>query len=581
MPHRPPRARGRAAAAFAVLAVAFSLAGCGWLFSTPVLRVTPDVLSLEQQPASSPSQLTIANAGSAESRLSYAIRSTDPRVTARPGAGVLGGGTSIDVDVVIDDALLAVGDRIDGTLTVTSNGGRASVAFAFVKTIGGLGSCGTFPLEAGHGRTAAPRPASPASRQASGTNGSFPGAVPDQVLIGYARPLGLQEMDVAAAERFRSRMAEGVRSAYGLRSIAPIASGAELVYTADPDAVIARLRADPRVRYAERNAYVALQRVPNDPLFAQDQWNLSRFGLEDAWDIETGDDGRVVIAIIDSGVQLAHPDLAAKMLPGCDFNGRDNDPNPGPIVTGDTAHGTHVAGIAAAVGDNREGVAGVAFGSGVRILPVKIFDDTGTHATVDQLAKAIRWSAGLHVAGVADNPNPADIVNLSLGVPGRFQTLDDATTAAWEAGALVVAAAGNHTGGQASGVMSPANGPDVIAVGSVDDDKSLSYFSNTGPEVDIVAPGGLGPSSCGYVVSTVPFDDYGCEAGTSMAAPFVSGEAALLKSQDPERDNEDLRERILSTTEPGSGTAEQFGRGVACVDRALGALTRCGIAGSP
>lgn len=575
MPERFPRVRGSAASAIGILALAFSLAGCGWLFGTPVLRVTPDVLSLEQRPAAGASQLTISNAGTSQSQLSFSIRSNDSRVTARPGSGVLTGGGSVDVEVVIDDASLEVGERIDGTLTVTSNGGSATVPFAYLKTVGGLGSCGTFPLAAGASRS----PAEPMPPRAFSVAPRVIGPVPGEVLVGYARPIGLQ--DTAAEERFRSRMAEGVRSSYGLRSIAPVASGAELVYTADPDGTIARLRADPRVRYAERNAYVELQLVPNDPLFVREQWNMSRFGLQEAWDIETGDSGSVIIAIIDSGVQLHHPDLVAKMLPGCDFNGRDNDPNPGSVVTGDTAHGTHVAGIAAAVGNNREGVAGVAFGARVRILPVKIFDDTGTHATVEQLAQAIRWSVGLHVAGVADNPNPADIVNLSLGVPGRFQTLDDATSAAWAAGALVVAAAGNHTGGQASSVMSPANGPDVLAVGSVDDDKNLSYFSNTGAEIDVVAPGGLGPSYCGYVVSTIPFDDYGCEAGTSMAAPFVSGQAALLKSQVPSRSNRDLSDLILSTTEPGNGTAEQFGRGIACVDRALGALTRCGLAIAP
>lgn len=597
MPERNACVRGGAVAAtrLLVFALVLGLSGCGWLLGIPVLDVSPTTLDLDSQSAYDGATLTISNIGAPQSTLSFRIVASDPRLRPTPATGALSGGDSLDIGLDVAAETLDIGDALEGNLTVFSNGGQETVRLVFVRTVGGLGSCGTFPMP----RTST-APSGNLRQGAAAAPAPERGYVPGQVLVGYVDPLDLPgprpppdpdreggaalgrgDASVANASAFRARVAEGVRTSYGLRSIAPTGPGAELVYAADPDAVIERLRSDPRVRYAERNAYVALQKLPNDPLLESNQWNLVDFGLPKAWDLETGDGADVTIAIIDSGVQLDHPDLARKMLPGCDFNGNDNDPNPGPVVTGDTAHGTHVAGIAAASGEDLAGVAGVAYGAGVHILPVKIFDDTGTRATVDQLARAIRWSVGIPVAGVAPNPNPADIVNMSLGVPGRFQTLDDATEAAWQRGALLVAAAGNHVAGSGAGVLSPANGPRVLAVGSVDADREPSYFSNTGPELDLMAPGGSGPSSCFYVLSTIPFDDYGCEAGTSMAAPFVSGEAALLLSQLPSRSNQELRDRILAATLPIAGTPSEVGSGLACVDLALGAASRCGAATGP
>jgi serine protease len=366
----------------------------------------------------------------------------------------------------------------------------------------------------------------------------------------------------------------------------------------DVDALVARLAADPLVAAVQRNYYVELQwngGLPADPLYGA-QWSLAEFGVPEAWAALTAPAQRhVVLAVLDSGVDSHHPDLAAKVLPGYDFFRNSPITDPPPVMPGtgsfgNVAHGTHVAGIAAALGDD-VGVIGVAFAPEVQLLPVKLFDDCGERGRVDTLVKAIRWATGLPVAGAPLNENPANIINLSLGVPGRHAVLDDTTAEAWAAGVLLVAASGNNSGG----VLSPANGPDVLAVGSVDQDRSRSAFSNYGPGLDLMAPGGFGTpggeaelacaaSGSASVISTVPqLPDappelgYACFAGTSMAAPFVSGVAALLFAQDATRTAADVRELLRSTTLfEAHMNGYEYGAGIVCADAALGAATQCG-----
>src|SRR5690606_11766497 len=141
------------------------------------------------------------------------------------------------------------------------------------------------------------------------------------------------------------------------------------------EVAIKRLLDDPRVLYAQRNYYLELQGVPNDPYLADLQWNLTHFGLPEAWEVYDAvpTPGDVVLAVLDSGVFASHPDLAPKLLPGWDFHGRDSNTEPGvPDDHNDAAHGTHVAGIAAAVGGDGIGVAGVAFGPEFKVVPVKV-----------------------------------------------------------------------------------------------------------------------------------------------------------------------------------------------------------------
>lgn len=469
-----------------------------------------------------------------------------------------------------------------------------------------------------------PKAAQPAPKggQVGGEAGAY---VPGRLLVAYrdadAQPptLGPTAEPTAQLRDPRAALeaaARSVRRSYGLQRLGAL--GGDRLEDAGADALeeivrvprgvsvpalAAQLRRDPRVRYAEPDYYLYPLRLPapsnnaptdtpadqptNDPLLFE-QWHLRDFGVHQAWRLETGRP-HVVLAVLDSGVDLTHEDLRGRTLPGCDVYNQDNDPSPGtPSQLGaDQRHGTHVAGIAVASGNNGKGVAGVAY-TGVRLLPVKVFDDSGGDSrgtATSVVTRAIRWSAGLSVEGMNRNPYPANIINLSLGGKGYVESLNDAVQDARDAGTLVVAASGNeHLTGE---ILTPANAPGALAVGSVDatyERSSFSNYSTTGRTVDLMAPGGIGDSSCGAVFSTLSpaFEGatesaYGCERGTSMAAPFVAGVAALIWSQNPELSADEVEARLLGSTHyaPFMNRAE-YGAGVICADRALGAATLCG-----
>ena len=406
--------------------------------------------------------------------------------------------------------------------------------------------------------------------------------VPGQLLVRYQEPSGLQPQDHLS-------IAAAVQASFQLTLLQDGGGyGPDLVQVPpgqDVRALAAMLSADPRVKYAEPNYFLYTLAIPptNDPLILQ-QWNMLDFGLPQAWSRETGSES-VTIAIIDTGVDTRHEDLRGRFVPGCNFVDKNDDPNP-PRPTGGAAHGTHVAGIAAAIGNNGRGVAGVAW-SGTRILPIKVLtfdvDDRGQErqrgGDALVIANAIRWAAGLPVGGVNRNPHPARIINLSLGAPVISPALNEAVAAARRVGTIVVAAAGNSS--LRNAIYAPANSPDAVAVGSVDSHRQRSGFSNyntAGRTVDLMAPGGAGPAICSTVLSTLPNNQYGCMQGTSMAAPFVAGVAALIWSREPGLPADQVIERLRNTThfDPVTMNHAEYGRGVVCADRALGAATTCG-----
>ena len=420
---------------------------------------------------------------------------------------------------------------------------------------------------------------------------------PSELLVKY-HDLTLDPLSAQAAGKgeatARLELQRDVQQRYGLRLLRAGTAGQADLFAVNSDVLAAarELSRDPRVQYAEPNYYLYTQDLPNDSR-VNEQWALAAAGLPVAWSRQTGTGGEVVVAVIDSGFALNHPDLRARFLPGYDFCASDKcattdaDPGYGQVAN---VHGTHVAGILGAAANNGQGIAGAAYGSSVRLLPVKIFGDNGRGTTADVFIRSIRWAAGLGVEGVPNNPHPADIINMSLGGYFQSRAVQDAVNEARAAGALLVAATGNDGLAQ---VRTPAAAEGVIGVGSVNASFERSCFSNYGAggangsgKTDIVAPGGEGPAganplnqpkpSCAPniqgVLSTYPQADYGLQAGTSMATPLVSAVAALILSEEPGLTVAQLEQRLLAASyfDSATMTPDEYGAGVLRAELALG-----------
>lgn len=241
-------------------------------------------------------------------------------------------------------------------------------------------------------------------------------------------------------------------------------------------------------------------------------WNITAFDLPGTWSRTKGEG--VKIAVLDTGCDLDHPDLKSNILGGINFINPSKDP------WDDNSHGTHVAGIIAAE-NNEIGMVGVAPHS--KIIPVKVLDRNGNGNLVD-VSKGIRWSVDVA---------KADFICMSLGSPNPVQEVRKAIQYAQSKGVVCFVAAGNS--GLTKRVFYPADYPETIAVGSIDENMTRSSFSNTGENLDFMAPGNR-------IFSTVPDDWYAVLSGTSMATPFVCGVAALLLSRAREK-GEDSRFR--------------------------------------
>ncbi|GIW12168.1 MAG: hypothetical protein KatS3mg061_3225 [Dehalococcoidia bacterium] len=291
---------------------------------------------------------------------------------------------------------------------------------------------------------------------------------------------------------------------------------------------------------------------PNDPAFqAGQQYGLSRIRAPEGWGYSTGSES-IIIAIVDTGVDLSHPDLASKILPGYDFVNADLTPQD------DHGHGTHVAGIAAAITNNGLGIAGVSWGA--RVLPVKVLDARGSGYTSD-VAAGIVWAAD----------RGARVINLSLGGPAST-TLQEAVNYAVGKGALVVAAAGNSGN---STPNYPGAYPAAISVAATDSTNRRASFSNFGPFVDLAAPGVS-------IYSTVPTGScdlchpsgYRALSGTSMATPMVAGVLAILAGLAPEASPAGLRAAVeQSALDLGpAGRDDEYGFGLVQLDAAIRTL---------
>jgi len=250
------------------------------------------------------------------------------------------------------------------------------------------------------------------------------------------------------------------------------------------------------VRSVETDGIVQVLDIPNDQYFSK-QWGLTQVQAPEAWDVTHGSPG-ISIAILDSGIDMDHPDLAAKIVSDVNFS-------ESPTSNDINGHGTHVAGIAAAITDNDNGVAGL--GGDCSLMNVKVVSNNGV-GYYSWIAEGIIWAAD----------NGADVINLSVGGQSPSEMLEDAVDYAWSKGVVVVAGAGNNGW---SAPFWPAYYDNCIAVGATNADDSLTSFSQHGSWVDVAAPGS-------GIYSTVPNDQYDYKQGTSMASPHVAGLSGLL-----------------------------------------------------
>lgn len=288
------------------------------------------------------------------------------------------------------------------------------------------------------------------------------------------------------------------------------------------EAVIEALRRSLEVDFVEPNFIYRVRYLPHDPAVAQ-QWAWDKIQAHEAWDVTQGS-ASVVVAVVDTGIQLSHPDLDAKLVAGYDYVGNDAVPDDG------HGHGTHVAGTIAAETGN--GVGGAGLCPACRLMPVRVLDDTGA-GTVSQIASGITFAVD-HGAGV---------INLSVGSNSAdSRTLRRAVDYAWKRGAFLACAAGNDG---TSNRSYPAAYRGCFAVASTTRGDERSASSNYGRWVQAAAPGEA-------IYSTSLGGEYSYRSGTSMAAPHVAGLAGLLAAQG--RTNVQIRDRICAAADKVSGT---------------------------
>ncbi len=343
----------------------------------------------------------------------------------------------------------------------------------------------------------------------------------------------------------------------------------------------ALLQEDAAVQFADPVLRKFARTIPNDPMYGE-QWALSDAlsGIDapSAWNIQQGS-ADITIAVVDTGI-VPHPDLAGRILPGYDFisdaasardgDGRDanardegdwieNSDCDGYAAQDSSWHGTFIAGQLAANADNGQGIAGLNWNAS--ILPVRTLGKCG--GTDEDVFEGMLWASGVATTGVPANPNPARVINMSLGGAGACaQALQEAIDDALAQGSVVVVAAGNETD-DATG-YAPANCSGVITVGAHNRSGERAFYSNYGRRIDLSAPSGDGGTNSDAIVSTsndgatVP-DNPGFShgIGTSFAAPYVAGTASLMLSRNPSL----TAGRVLDILQ---GTAREFPPGTTC-----------------
>jgi thermitase len=281
--------------------------------------------------------------------------------------------------------------------------------------------------------------------------------------------------------------------------------------------------------------------IPNDLLFSKYQWNLPAIETSKGWDLSKGSTD-VVIAVVDTGADLEHPDLKGSLVQGYNVI----DPSKPP--TDDVGHGTHVSGIIGAVVNNNEGVAGISWYN--KVMPIKALDSSGAGTTYS-VAEGIIWAAD----------HGAKVINMSLGNYADSEFLHDAIKYAYNQDVVIVAATGNDNTERPG---FPAAYPEVFAVSATDSNMKRASFSNYGDYIDVVAPGAS-------IASTYLDNQYAALSGTSMASPHVAALAGLIRSRNSNLNNEEvmrlMRESVVDLGTKGRD--QYFGYGQVDIYKAL------------
>ncbi len=381
-----------------------------------------------------------------------------------------------------------------------------------------------------------------------------------EVLVKFRDGVTLETIE-SLTSRMNDRVEDRIESVAGWTSIDDLDN-------ADADAIVAKYTSLPEVEYAEPNFEISLSEagplepiLPRDPQF-NDQWALANSGQRGgkqgadisatlAWATTTGSED-VVVAVLDSGVDYAHEDLRgnmwmrpASMAPYHDSElGTVDDENGYSAIEGipdpmdENGHGTHCAGIIGAEGENNLGIAGVNWN--IKIMPLKFMNSGGFGTTKDAI-EAINYVIDRKKAGVN-----VRVISASWGSTQKSRALEDVIRKAYENDILFVAAAGNATTDNDRRPHFPSsyNVPNVISVAALDRNDQLARFSNYGVKsVAIAAPGV-------EILSTWLGNQYEEKSGTSMATPVVSGVAALILAENPRMSVDDLRKKLMDSTDP-------------------------------
>ncbi|MGK0617431.1 S8 family serine peptidase [Meiothermus cerbereus] len=436
-----------------------------------------------------------------------------------------------------------------------------------------------------------------------------PRFVPGEVLVEFRGGVSLQSLG-SLRLAVQGRLVE-------LQQVRPLGLAHTALYRAslseaETPALLEALRRRPEVASADLNWLEQPLAVPNDQLYGL-QWHYPAINLPQAWDQTTGSNS-VVVAVLDTGVLYragnpaqSHPDQGNRLLPGYDMvsllggpnpyanagdgNGRDPDPYDPGDARSTGYHGTHVGGTIGAATNNTTGVAGVDWQA--RLLHVRVIGLLG--ATIADQIDAILWAAGQPVPGAPTNPNPARVINMSLGGENPCTTArQNAINQVTANGVVVVVAAGNENDN--ASLYSPASCANVITVGATDFAGARAPYSNYGPRIDVMAPGGdvsKDLNNDGYADGVLSLSrndvngqfNYMFENGTSMAAPHVAGVVALMKALNPSLGTAQVLQILKSTARPLSATQcvrpsdSECGAGLIDANAALAAVQGGSTAG--